>query len=57
MNNLERKAHDLAVAFVQDIYVGIHNELDQAVEDQMAVFLADYERAYQYFKRHLDTDA
>lgn len=55
MIDKEKKAHDLAVAFTQNLHPGLNQQLDSStLEFLCQTFLNDYEASFEYFKNHID---
>lgn len=55
MPDKEKKAHDLAVAFTQNLHPGLNQQLDSnTLEFLCQSFLNDYEDAFEYFYSHLE---
>lgn len=54
MTDLEKRAHDLAVAFSKNLHVDINKRLDEStLEFLLNSFMTDYQEAYDYFKANL----
>ena len=54
MNEKEKRAHDLAVAFTRDLHADMSRTLDENTLDYLLQsFQNDYESALEYFKTHL----
>ena len=54
MTDNEKRAHDLAVAFAQNLHPDLSKQLDQSTLDFLCrSFATDYEAAFEYFKAHL----
>ncbi|MBR1658696.1 MAG: hypothetical protein IJ705_00055 [Oscillospiraceae bacterium] len=54
MEDKERRAHDLAVAFTRDLHADMSRTLDENTLDYLLqTFQNDYESAFDYFKVHL----
>ena len=51
MNDTEKCAHDLAVAYMNFVDISEYGKLHS--EDSYMSFVADYESAYEYFKNHI----
>ena len=55
MTDTEKCAHDLAVAFVQNLHRNVEKLPDEpTLEFRWQDFIADYEDAYSYFKFRLN---
>ncbi len=54
MNDQEKRAHDLAVVFAQELHHDLRSESDKSTLDFLyKKFLEDYHSAYEYFSRHI----
>ena len=54
MNDVEKRSHDLAVAFAKNLHVDINKRLDEStLEFLLQSFMNDYQEAYDYFKANL----
>lgn len=54
MTDQEKKAHDLAVVFTQELHHDLRAESDKSTLDFLyRKFLEDYISAYDYFSRHV----
>ena len=54
MTDIEKRAHDLAVAFSKNLHVDINKRLDEStLEFLLQSFATDYQEAYDYFKTNL----
>ena len=55
MNEKEKRAHDLAVAFTRDLHADMSRTLDENTLDYLLQsFQNDYEAAFEYFKTNLN---
>ena len=55
MTDIELRAHNLAVAFSQNLHPELNKQLDSStLEFLCQSFLEDYEAAYEYFQEHMN---
>ncbi len=54
MNDQERRAHDLAIVFAQELNHDLRAQFDKSTLDFLyKKVLEDYASAYDYFKMHM----
>ena len=58
MTDQEKRAHDLAVAFTQELNPNLREQFDKSTLDFLYKnFLEDYTSAYDYFLMHMHSPA